>query len=149
MKNATAAVVTTVALSGWAFAQAKPDFSGTWTETGAAAGKTAQVMIVQQDAASLTVRVPSIPDPWVLKLDGSESKNTTTQTDGRVIASVSTAKWDGDKLVIATPGRSNGDGPFVVTLTWTLREADKLVVKETIVTQGGTTLRDLTRTYSR
>jgi hypothetical protein len=36
-----------------------------------------------------------------------------------------------------------------VTLTWTLREADKLVVKETIVTQGGTTLRDLTRTYSR
>jgi hypothetical protein len=148
MKKAIAVVVTIAALSGLAFAQAKPNFSGKWTETGAAAGETPMVLTVQQDAATLTVQWSPAPDRFVVKLDGSASKNITTQSDGRGIESVATAKWDGDRLLISIPGRSNGDGPYVATTTWSLSDG-KLTVRETIVTQAGSSLRDYTRTYSR
>jgi hypothetical protein len=142
------AIVVTVALSGLPLAQSRPNFSGTWTEAGVGAGQTPKTLIVQQDAATLTIQAPPFADRWVFKLDGSESRNSTRQTDGRLTETISTAKWDGDQLVIATPGRSNGDGPYVATSTWTLSEG-KLVEKQTIVTKAGSILTDYTRTYSR
>ena len=54
------------------------------------------------------------------KLDGTESKNTMMGRGGTPMESVSTAKWDGSKLVITTKaGRTNE-----TTQTWSLAGSD-------------------------
>jgi hypothetical protein len=128
-----------LAVATVAFAQ-KPDFSGTWAPEppagGAAAGGAAGTggggggmrggggpMTVKQTADTLTIERSMGGNTMTssYKLDGSESKNP-----GRGGAEmVSTAKWDGDKLVITTK-TDQGDQ----TQTWSM-EGGNLVIERT------------------
>jgi hypothetical protein len=130
MRNAAALMVVVVALLVSASAQSRPDFSGKWTETGSAAEQAPRVMTVQQDAAAITVGVGA--EQWTFKLDGSETKISTRQNDGRVIERVATMKWEANTLVLSIPGRSNGDGEYVIKQVWAI-DAGKLVVKSSQV----------------
>jgi hypothetical protein len=124
--------VAVLAVATVAFAQGKPDFSGTWTPEPAAAGTgggggggrgMAGPITIKQTADALVIE-QSMGDNKVTrtyKLDGSESKNP-----GRGGAEmVSTAKWDGGKLVITTKAEG-GDQ----TATYSL-EGGNLVVERT------------------
>jgi hypothetical protein len=121
MKRARIGMVAIAALAvaTVAFAQAKPDFSGTWTPEpaaappagggGAPAGGGGQgggggrggggPMTVKQSATELTVenqgRNGAVTRTY--KLDGTPTKVQMGQAEAEV-----TAKWDGNKLVITT-----------------------------------------------
>jgi hypothetical protein len=142
MKRATVGMIATavLAVATMAFAQAKPDFSGTWAPDAAAApagtgGGGAPggggggggrggggPMTVKQAGDTLTIE-RTMGDNKVTqtyKLDGSESKNA-----GRGGEVVSTAKWDGGKLVITTK-TENGDQ----VQTWSM-EGGNLTIERT------------------
>src|SRR5690349_18514734 len=111
--------IATLAVATMAFAQAKPDFSGTWTPdqpAGAPGGGGAPggapggggggggrgmagPMTVKQSATELTVERQGRngAQTTTYKLDGSESKIQMGQMEA-----TATAKWDGSKLVITT-----------------------------------------------
>ena len=126
-----------LAVSSVAFAQ-KPDFSGTWTPDAAAAAPAAggqgggggrggmmTPMIVKQDASTLTIERSrgETKVTMVYKLDGTESVNKQTMGRGenaREVDVKSTAKWDGDKLVISTTRAGRGGEPMTTTETWSL-----------------------------
>jgi hypothetical protein len=128
MKRATVGMIATavLAVATMAFAQAKPDFSGTWTPDAAAApagtGGTAPAgggappagggggamgggrggggpMTIKQTADTLTIQTEGRngPQTRTYKLDGSETEITMGQMTGKA-----SAKWDGSKLVITT-----------------------------------------------
>jgi hypothetical protein len=131
-----AAAVLAVATLAWA---QKPDFSGTWTLDPAASDQPAGgggggggrgggrggilgmgPSTVKQTATELVVE-STMGDNKVTrtyKLDGSESKNTITTGRG-TMESVSTAKFDGPKLVIVTKN-AMGDQTFETTENWTV-----------------------------
>jgi hypothetical protein len=148
MKRATVGMIATavLAVATMAFAQAKPDFSGTWAPDAAAAPAApaapagtggggapggggggggrgmAGPMTVKQSGDTLTIE-RTMGDNKVTqtyKLDGSESKNA-----GRGGEVVSTAKWDGSKLVITTK-TENGDQ----VQTWSM-EGGNLTIERT------------------
>ena len=139
MKRATVGMIATavLAVATMAFAQAKPDFSGTWAPDAAAAPAApagtggggggggrgmAGPMTVKQAGDTLTIE-RTMGDNKVTqtyKLDGSESKNA-----GRGGDVVSTAKWDGGKLVITTK-TDNGDQ----VQTWSM-EGGNLTIERT------------------
>ena len=130
-----------LAVATLAFAQ-KPDFSGTWTLDPAASeggaggapggggggggrgggrGGLGQGGTVKQTADALTVE-RSIGENKITstyKLDGSESKNTMMGRGGQSVESVSTAKFDGQALVITTK-MDMGNGPQESTQKWTV-----------------------------
>lgn len=108
--------------------QSKPDFSGTWTEIDVADGAAPVVLTVTQDANTLTV-VRSPTQKWTLKLDGSRSANVTAQGE-RMVAIISTATWDGPRLVVLTPLQSNGEGAYTIRQVWIL-DGPNLVVTNT------------------
>jgi hypothetical protein len=134
MKRARIGIVAiaTLAVATLAFAQAKPDFSGTWTPeppAGAAAGGGAPggapggggggggrggggPMTVKQTATELTVERQGRNGAMstAYKLDGSESKVQMGQMEA-----TATAKWDGSKLVITTKTEQGEQ-----TQTWSL-----------------------------
>lgn len=127
MKRASIGLVAIAALAiaSVAFAQAKPDFSGTWTPepaAGAAAGGGAAgggggrgmagPMTVKQTATELTIEREGRNGPMTqtYKLDGTPS---TIQMGP--MQATATAKWDGNKLVISTK-TDNGEQ----TQTWSL-----------------------------
>jgi hypothetical protein len=97
-------------------AQAKPDFSGTWTLVSSTAGDAAAYpgratdlmfgieAVVTQNATTVTITPTGSgkSDRFVFGLDGSESRNTYKESSSRTWALVSRAKWDGDTLVIVT-----------------------------------------------
>jgi hypothetical protein len=107
-------------------AQAKPDFSGKWVAVdplpaagnagaGRGGGRGAGFQpgfgaefTVKQDATTLTITRGGQSSPLTYKLDGSESKNTVTR-DGQQQEQIATATWDGNKLVIATQVRFQGN----------------------------------------
>ena len=118
MKRARVGLVAiaTLAVATVAFAQAKPDFTGTWTPepaAGAAAGGGAPggggggggrggfggPMTVKQSATELSVETQGRngAQTRTYKLDGSETKIQMGQMEA-----TATAKWDGNKLVITT-----------------------------------------------
>jgi hypothetical protein len=126
MKRATVGMVATavLAVATMAFAQAKPDFSGTWAPDTAAApagtGGTAPAgggappaggggggggrggggpMTIKQTADTLTIETEGRNGPQTrsYKLDGSETEITMGQMTAKA-----SAKWDGSKLVITT-----------------------------------------------
>jgi hypothetical protein len=109
-----------LAVATVAFAQAKPDFSGTWTPepaADAAAGGGGGrgfngPMTVKQSATELTIERTTGrgPSTMTYKLDGTESKIMMGQNEA-----TATAKWDGDKLVISTK-TANGEN----TQTWSM-----------------------------
>jgi len=134
-----AAAILAVATLAWA---QKPDFSGTWTLDPAASeggaggapggggggggrgggrGGLGQGGTVKQTADALTVE-RSIGENKITstyKLDGSESKNTMMGRGGQSVESVSTAKFDGQALVITTK-MDMGNGPQESTQKWTV-----------------------------
>jgi hypothetical protein len=134
MKRARIGMAAIVALSmaTVAFAQAKPDFSGTWAPeppAGAAAGAPPAggapggggggggrggggPMTVKQSATELTVETQGRngAQTRAYKLDGSESKIQMGQMEA-----TATAKWDGSKLVITTKTEQGEQ-----TQTWSL-----------------------------
>lgn len=136
----TAAVVVAIAMT--AFAQAKPDFSGTWTPVPAAdaaggggGGRgMGGPMTVKQTADTLSIESQGRNGAMTreYKLDGSESDVQMGQMTAKV-----SAKWNGDKLVITTKSE-RGES----TQTWSLA-GDKLTIEST----GGRG--PSTRTYTK
>ena len=139
MKRARIGIIAAavLAVSAVAFAQAKPDFSGTWTPDTSAApagggrGMGAGPMTVKQTADALTIE-RSMGDNKITmtyKLDGTESVNKMMGRGGEVEVK-STAKWDGGKLVI-TEKRPGQDGAIMeTTQTWSL-DAGNLKIDRT------------------
>jgi hypothetical protein len=126
------------AVASVAFAQAKPDFSGTWTLDPEASGMAAPAgggggggrgggalgngpSTVKQTADALTIERTMGDNKVTLtyKLDGTESKNTMMGRGGTPMESVSTAKFDGNKLVITTK-QDMGGQMVETTQTWSL-----------------------------
>jgi hypothetical protein len=113
MKRARIGMVAIVALSvaTAVFAQAKPDFSGTWTPEPAADAMAPTgggggggrggggPMTVKQTADTLSIERQGRNGAMTTnyKLDGSESEITMGQMTAKA-----SAKWDGNKLVITT-----------------------------------------------
>jgi uncharacterized protein YcfJ len=135
MKRARIGVIASavLAVATIAFAQAKPDFSGSWAPEadpaaaaptgggGGGRGMMAGPMTVKQTADTLTVERTAGENKIVsnYKLDGSESTNTM-QGRGGAVEVKSVAKWDGSKLVI-TSKRPGQDGAMVeTTATWSV-----------------------------
>jgi hypothetical protein len=133
-----AAAVLAVATVAWA---QKPDFSGTWTLDPASApagggggggrgggrGGLGAGGTVKQTADALTIEM-AMGDNKVTrsyKLDGTESKNQQMGRGGEMMEVVSTAKWDGPKLVITTK-TANGES----TQTWQV-EGSTLTIETT------------------
>jgi hypothetical protein len=133
-----AAAVLAVATVAWA---QKADFSGTWTLDPASApagggggggrgggrGGLGAGGTVKQTADALTVEM-AMGDNKVTrtyKLDGSESKNQQMGRGGEMVEAVSTAKWDGPKLVITTKAGGNES-----TQTWSV-EGSTLTIETT------------------
>jgi hypothetical protein len=126
MKRATTGIIATavLAVATMAFAQAKPDFSGSWAPEvdpaaaaaaaggGGGRGMGGGPMTVKQTATEISVETAGRggPQTRVYKLDGSETKFTMGQGEA-----VATAKWEGDKLVITTKVGENSN-----TQTWSL-----------------------------
>ena len=114
-----------ISTAAGAFAQAKPDFSGSWALDPASApaapaggggggggrgggrggggGGLGQQFTAKQDANTLTITRDQGGQPVsaVYKLDGSESKNTVAGRGGQQ-EQVSKAMWMGNKLMITT-----------------------------------------------
>ena len=118
MRTARIGVVAAIVLAAATIASAqKTDFSGTWalddTASGAPAGgggggrgfgglgmgatvkQTADALVVERTMGDSKVTL-------TYRLDGSESKNTMMGRGGQPMESVSTTKWDGNKLVITS-----------------------------------------------
>jgi hypothetical protein len=132
--------VAVLALSSVAFAQ-KPDFSGTWAPDAAAApappagggggqrGGPGGPMTVKQTATELTIERTMGENKMtsVYKLDGSPSENKMMGRGGEVVTK-STAKWDGNKLVISTERPGQDGAPMTQVQTWSL-EGGNLVIE--------------------
>ena len=147
MKRARVGIIAAAvfAVASVAFAQAKPDFSGTWTLDAEASGMAAPPAggapgggggmgggrggggvlgngaTVKQTADTLTIERTMGENKVVTtyKLDGSESKNTMMGRGGTPMESVSTAKFDGAKLTITTK-QDMGGGMMESTSVWTV-----------------------------
>ena len=133
-----AAAILAVATVAWA---EKPDFSGTWTldpaSAPAAGGRGGGGALgngpatVKQTADALTIE-RTMGDAKVTltyKLDGTESRNMMMGRGGQQADSLSTAKWDGPKLTIATKQEINGQ-ITESSQVWTL-EGNTLTVETT------------------
>lgn len=119
--------VMALAVAGTVFAQAKPDFSGTWVldtaksdqmggGPGGGRGGPAGPMTIKQTAGELTTEQKRGEQTMTstYKLDGSESVNKTMRGESK-----STAKWDANKLVVKT-AMETPNGTFESTSTYSL-----------------------------
>lgn len=153
-----AAAAFVVSMATWVSAQARPDFSGKWMMDPASAPAApaggggggggrgggrggggagfGQEFTAKQDATTLTItRQQGGQDVTAAyKLDGSESKNTVNGRGGAQ-EQVSTAKWDGSKLVITT--KLDFGGNTVEQKRTLSMEGGKLVVEQTQPGRGG------------
>jgi hypothetical protein len=136
MKLARTGVLAAAVLSiaTMAFAQAKADFSGTWTPEAPAAGAPggggggggrgmAGPMTVKQTGDTLTIErtMGENKVTQTYKLDGTESENKMMgRGGGGEVVTKSTAKWDGSKLVISTKSTGPDGAERVQTQTWSL-----------------------------
>jgi hypothetical protein len=147
--------VAILAVASMAWAQ-KADFSGNWTLDPASApaggggggggggrgggrGGLGPGAMVKQTADTLTIErtIAENKVTTTYKLDGSESKNTVTGRGGEPMEIVSTAKWDGSKLVITSKtgqGESTQvwslDGGVLTVETTSARGTQKMVYKK-------------------
>jgi hypothetical protein len=140
MKLARAGVIAAAILAVVTVTSAqKPDFSGTWTldpASAQAAGRGGGALgsgpaTVKQTADALTIERTMGDGKVTLtyKLDGTDSRNVIMAGAGQAIDSLSTAKWDGQKLTIATKQEMNGQ-ITESTQVWTL-EGSALTVETT------------------
>jgi hypothetical protein len=150
-----------IALPAAGLAQAKADFSGTWTLDeaksdpaparaggggrggGRMGGGPATAMTIKQTASELSIdRTTAMgAQTAVYKLDGSESTNTM----GMGSAS-SKASWDGARLVIASTQTMQGRGGGAMTIESKeiySREGDTLTIEVTRTTPMGSLTRKL------
>jgi hypothetical protein len=143
-----------------ALAQAKPDFSGTWTldvekstlgrggPEGSAPGgrgpgghsgrRPDAMMVIKQTASELVIdqQANGLSNVITLKLDGSESLNTGPR-GGEV---KSKARWDGAKLIVQstqTMRTPNGERTLQTTETRLLAPDGTMVVERTADTPRG------------
>jgi hypothetical protein len=148
-----------------AFAQAKADFSGTWTFDeaksdpaggpggggggggrpgggGRMGGGTPSKLVIKQTASDLTVETTTASGAQtaVYKLDGSESVNKTAMGESKAKAT-----WEGSTLVIAgKQALSTPQGNFEIDVKDVYSLADGvLTVTATRVTPRGETTRKL------
>jgi hypothetical protein len=143
MKHARVGIIAAAvfAVASIAFAQAKPDFSGTWTLDAEASGMAAPPAggggggmgggrgggalgngaTIKQTADTLTIErtVGENKVVTTYKLDGTESKNTMMGRGGTPVESVSTAKFDGPKLTIVSK-QDMGGQMVESTSVWTV-----------------------------
>lgn len=152
MTLAIAVVAATIAL-----AQAKPDFSGTWTldldksETGGPAGGPGgdrpgrgqgfppdAKFVVKQTASELSIdqQVGGNSTVTTFKLDGSESVNTGMR-GGQV---KSKARWDGSRLIVESTQTLNtpdGERSLDTKEIRSLAPDGTMIVERTTVTPRG------------
>ena len=142
MKRARVGIIAAAvfAVASVAFAQAKPDFSGTWTlDTSAApagggqrGGGMGGPMVVKQTADTLTIERTRGENKvtTTYKLDGTESTNTMAGREGASVETKSVAKWDGSKLTITTKRPGQGGEMMETSETWSL-DAGNLTIERT------------------
>jgi hypothetical protein len=144
MKLARVSVIGTavLAVATMAFAQAKPDFSGTWTVVPAADAPAggggggrgmAGPITVTQKADTLVIErtMGENKVTTTYKLDGTEAVNKQMGRGGNEVEVKSVAKWDGSKLVI-TEKRPGQDGAInETTQTWSLGADGTLTIDRT------------------
>jgi len=136
--------VLALAVTALAFAQAKPDFSGTWTldpaksvmgggPGGPPGGRgPGGPMTVKQTATELARETSRGERTMTMtyKLDGTESTNAMGP-----MTSKSTASWNGDQLVIKTV-RETPNGTMETTETWSLGSGGKELTVVTASPRG-------------
>ena len=167
MKHAlTAALLLSIALPTAVLAQAKTDFSGTWTFDeaksdpaparagggggrggGRMGGAPATAMTIKQTPAELTIDRTTAQGAQtvVYKLDGTESTNTIGMG-----AATSKASWDGARLVIATNQTVQGRGGEITIdskETYSV-QGNILTIETTRTTPAGAQTRKLVYTKS-
>jgi hypothetical protein len=140
-----------------AFAQAKTDFSGTWTPEQTAAppppagggggrGAGGGPMTITQKGNDFIIERTSQAgtSKMVYKLDGTESVNEMpARGGGSPTQQKSKCKWDGAKLVITTTMEGQ-NGPVETVATYALKDASTLTIDS--VRAGG---QPTTRTYTK
>lgn len=138
MKRARVGIIATAlfAVASMALAQARPDFSGTWTldpeasgmpapQAGGGGGRGGGALgnsaTVKQTGDTLTIERTMGENKVVTtyKLDGSESKNTMMGRGGNTVESTATAKFDGPKLTIVSK-QDMGGQMVESTSVWTV-----------------------------
>ena len=129
-----------------AWAQSKPDFSGTWTMNaeksdpapqGRGGGRgPAGPVTIKQTATELSITTEGRQGPLTLtyKLDGSESSNEMPGRGGSMTVK-SKAKWDGSKIVIETT-RDMGGNRVTTTETRSLSADGKEMTVESTTPMG-------------
>jgi hypothetical protein len=147
------------AIATQTLAQAKPDFSGTWTldldksESGGSSGDGPSaarpgrgqgfpldaLFVVRQTASELSIdqQVGGKSTVMTFKLDGSESINTGMR--GRELKSK--ARWDGNRLVVESTQRlstPDGERSLDTKEVRSLAPDGTMVVERTTVTPRGT-----------
>jgi len=135
----TAVLAVALAMTGYA---QKPDFSGVWTPDAPAAaapaggggggggrGMAAGPMTVTHKGDTLTIErtMGENKVSSTYELDGSESVNKQMGRGGEIEVKT-TAKWDGNKLVLSTSRPGQDGAPMVQSQTWSL-EGGNLVVE--------------------
>ncbi len=141
------AVFLALAVVAIAFAQAKPNFSGTWTPQAPAAGAPPAggggrgggmmgPMTVTQTDKTLTVErtMGENTIKQVYNLDGTETKNEMPGRGGTTVQT-STCKWDGNKLLITTK-YEGAQGPVERTQTWSLTAEGNLQIEQPMGQSG-------------
>jgi len=104
---------------------------------------------IAQDASTLTItRTTQAGEvKTTYRLDGSESKNSVTMGGGNAVESVSKARWEGTKLVIATTTTVQGNA---IESTMTLAmDGQNLVIESTGMGRGGAAAVTTTTRYSK
>jgi hypothetical protein len=150
-----------LALPSLVLAQAKPDFSGTWTFDeaksdpaparagggggrggGRMGGAPATAMTIKQTAGELSMDRTTAQGAQtvVYKLDGSESTNTIGMGPA-----TSKAMWDGNKLVITTTQTVQGRGGEITINSKDIYsvQGNVLTIETTRTTPGGDQTRKL------
>ena len=154
MRNALITVVLAAAVAAWLPKQApvKPDFSGTWKldpaasvvapAPGASGGISPALLepvIVKQTAETLSVTQKPGDDSFTFtyRLDGSTSTLAWPSGPGETVEATAVAKWDSDKLQIATSIPIKGV-VYKNTETWSLTR-NRLTIE--LVTSRGKQVR--------
>src|SRR6185295_9631547 len=129
-----------------------PDFSGTWKLDPAASVVTPapgtssgvspallEPIVVKQNAETLSLTQKPGDDSFTFtyRLDGSTSKLAWPSGSGETVEATAVAKWDNDKLQIATTIPING-AVYKNTETWSLTR-DRLTIE--LVTSRGKQVR--------
>jgi hypothetical protein len=130
-----------------AYSQSRPDFSGTWTEVAPASGKSATSMVVRQDADTISIDVPP-GQHWSANLDGSPSTSVNVQETAPV-THVTTAIWEGTKLILSTRVRLAGGIAATIRQVWSLDDKHLIIASTTTDDSTGKILQDVKQTFSR